>query len=164
MSAKFLRHPFVVLAILVSTGCILPSDPGPPKDVGVSRGAAGIFALYNPCRNSRQVAFVTLFVTGGKIGSSDDSPIWRIVARGEAAPLTNFVVGEEPPGFETSVELDRVPTDLALALEVERPRASRTSRVAFRVSELREGYFLLAGSQYLPLEEYRVADTCQLNR
>jgi hypothetical protein len=154
------RYVFVLAAAaLLASACFLPSDPGAPKELGVSRRGLVLVGYYNPCGGGENaVIAISLLVSGGKVGSGDDEPIWQVTSEGSS--VAAFTIGDAPEGFETLVSLGSLPPDAQLILEV-RSEASET-RVAFTESDLVEGSFLLAGNRRMSEERYRSADTCKL--
>lgn len=99
-----LRLAFISTAVLAAA--LLVACDNPPKSIGIMLEADGqVTALYEPCSQSRTVSSVELLGRGTDDSSGERPPvIWKIVAEDEST-LRRFVVGAEPEGYRTEVEL-----------------------------------------------------------
>jgi hypothetical protein len=154
---------FILLAHVLASACILPSDPGPPEELGLSISADGVIAYYNPCAVDRLVTDVTLFSSGGKVGRTDDTVIWSLHATTPIL-LVSVVLGSSPVGFATTVPLKSLPTVGSFVLEVARPAKTQKPAVAFQLEELRAGSVLLTGGRYMATDAYLRSNSCKLAR
>ena len=164
MALKLALSFTMAVLILSNAGCILPSDPGPTLEIGVATAGGNLLGFYNPCASQPNATQLTLYRSGGHIGASDDLSLWRVRSE-QPITISAFVVGQTPPGFTTTQQMQEVPADLDLDLVLEVTRVDgKTTRVAFRRNQLKPDQYLLAGGKFMPIDEYPKANTCQLAR
>jgi hypothetical protein len=130
------------------SACPLPGDPLNPAyeatgSTLTSRGEVEVVYAACPGELVQRVVLYRLHE-----GFDNEKIIWEIRAAGGEF-LERAVVGTTPKGFELVVPLRRSPSASApLALQVDSDLQS-ISRIAFSVSDLRQGLVLTTSDQYL---------------
>jgi len=132
-------------------------DPGSPRELGVAAQDGHVVAYFNPCEDSGISSIRLIRIDGNK-----DSPIWVVSSDGAPRPVRDFAVGTAPDGFATELDLQGDSLEGRLLLELQKPDGIEV--VEFRLEDLEEDRFRLAGRQYMGQDDYRAADSCQLTR
>ena len=138
------------LPVLLLTGC----DRDPYR-IGVEpTNSDGVVIHFANCRDYR-VFRVALSISGQR-----DAPLWEAVAVSpEGEQLFEFLVGSQPPGFETTVPLSVELQDTEYLVVIDSTFLQGQS-FSYPGSMLRDGYVLAGNRQHYTVEEFKAGALC----
>lgn len=123
----------VLLVPLVIASCAAPSDPHSGIGVGSQNGANRIGISYLECTGERVTSVeLTTYPTNGP-----GRTLWRISSGPTAAETTEFTLGVSPPGWESTVPMQELPSKSEkLVVYVDTSKRS-PGGISFTIGDLR---------------------------
>lgn len=137
----------VLLLLFAALAALLTACDDPEPSIGLTLNTSNeLVILYNPCNDDKLVRSVEL--------QTPRTTIWHIESD-EGSSLREFVVGEEPDGFRTTVPL-------AVSLEGQRllVQISGIGIDYFSFSDLKGGQVVVIRRGTMSHEEFWARDTC----
>jgi hypothetical protein len=160
MSQRYtLRTLLVLIALATASACILPSDPGPGGDVGVTARGSAILVRVQPCGADERVRSVALEVASGQPGVQGDV-VWEIWSeRGSAR--REYQVGTTPEGFVETMKLGVIRANVRYVAVVDLSSGGLELVTAFTPNTLQPDIWKASGNRTLTDDEFRRLDPCR---